>query len=237
MPKKLIRLSDRILRNRITSRLFSSARFSWELVGLSRALTMEAISRGGANEREFWKTGERDASRLLRFIDNSSVVLDVGCGIGRVMRFIAPYCREISGVDTSSLILRKARHELSSCRNCNFYRQDFKRFNAFPDDSFDLIYSFYVLQHMEKEDAYICLKRIQLLLKPKGIIYLQFPDFTSDHYFALFEEYALRGSKYGARVRAYTKPEIEKMLQGAKIRILEYSKENENVFVTGTKER
>jgi hypothetical protein len=88
---------------------------------------------------------------------------------------------------------------------------------------------------MEKEDAYMCLRRMQRLLKPNGTIYLQFPDFTADHYFSLFEEYALRSSKYGARVRAYTKPEIEKLFQGAKLKIVNYAQENENVFVRGTK--
>jgi hypothetical protein len=88
---------------------------------------------------------------------------------------------------------------------------------------------------MEKEDAYMCLRRMQRLLKPNGTIYLQFPDFTADHYFSLFEEYALGGSKYGARVRAYTKPEIEKLFQGAKLKIVNYAQEDENVFVRGTK--
>jgi ubiquinone/menaquinone biosynthesis C-methylase UbiE len=235
MLRKFIRVSDRILRNKWTSKLFSSARFSWELVGLSRALTMEAILRGFSDEQEFWKTGEQDASRLLRFIDDSSIVLDVGCGIGRVMKFIAPNCREIIGVDTSSLILRRAKRELTNFKNCHFYSHDFKRFNVFPHDSFDLIYSFYTLQHMEKEDAYMCLRRMQRLLKPNGTIYLQFPDFTADHYFSLFEEYALGGSKYGARVRAYTKPEIEKLFQVAKLKIVNYAQEDENVFVRGTK--
>jgi len=235
MLRKFIRVSDRILRNKWTSKLFSSARFSWELVGLSRALTLEAILRGSSDEQEFWKIGEQDASRLLRFIDDSSVVLDVGCGIGRVMKFIAPNCREIIGVDTSSLILRRAKRELTNFKNCHFYRHDFKRFDVFPPDSFDLIYSFYTLQHMEKEDAYMCLRRMRRLLKPKGTVYLQFPDFTADRYFSLFEEYALRGSKYGARVRAYTKPEIEKLFQGAKLKIVNYAQEDENVFVRGTK--
>ena len=235
MLRKFIGVSDRILRNKWTSRLFSSARFSWELAGLSRALTMEAVLRGFSNEQEFWKTGERDASRLLRFIDSSSIVLDVGCGIGRVMKFIAPHCKEIVGVDTSSLILRRAKRELNSFKNCHFYRDDFKRFEVFSENSFGLIYSFYTLQHMEKEDAYLCLRRMQSLLMPKGILYLQFPDFTADHYFSLFEEYALLGSKYGARVRAYTQPEIETMFEGAEIRLLAYAKENENLFVTGTK--
>lgn len=234
MPRKLVHITDKILRNRLTSKIFSS-RLSWELAGLSRALTMEAILRGFKNEEEFWKTGEKDASRLLKFMNNSSNVLDVGCGIGRIMKFVAPNCKEITGVDTSTLILRRAKNELRSFKNCHFYRQDFKNFNALPFDSFDLVYSFYVLQHMEKEDAYLCLRLMQRLLKPKGIIYLQFPDFTSEHFFSLFENYALDGSKYGARVRAYTQSEIEKLFQGAKLKIVNYAQEDENVFVTGTK--
>jgi hypothetical protein len=51
----------------------------------------------------------------------------------------------------------------------------------------------------------------------------------------LFQEYALKRSKYGARVRFYTRPEIEQLFAGARIEILEYRKENENVFVTGIK--
>jgi hypothetical protein len=82
----------------------------------------------------------------------------------------------------------------------------------------------------------IVARAMQCLLKSKGSINLQFLDLTSDHHFSLFEKYALEGNNYGARVRAHTRLEIEKLFQGARIRILEYSKENENVFVAGTKE-
>lgn len=235
MRERFITIGNKILRNRFTSRLFFSARLTWELVGLSKGLSMEAILRGVDSEQEFWKRGEEDASRLLKFVNRESTVLDVGCGIGRVMKFIAPHCKEIRGVDTSALILRRAKLELSGLENCFFHRADFKRFDICPADSFDLIYSFFALQHMEKEDAYLCLMRIHNLLKPRGIVYVQFPDFTSDSYFSLFEEYALSGSRYGARVRFYTKPEIEKLFEGARLRLSAYVKENENVFVTGTK--
>lgn len=235
MRERFIAIGNKILRNRFTSRLFFSARLTWELVGLSKGLSMEAILRGVDNEQEFWKRGEEDASRLLKFVNRESIVLDVGCGIGRVMKFIAPYCKEIHGVDTSALILRRAKKELKGLKNCFFYRTDFKRFDICCADSFDLIYSFFTLQHMEKEDAYLCLMRMRNLLKPGGIVYMQFPDFTSDHYFSLFEEYALSGSRYGARVRFYTKAEIEKLFEGVRLRLLAYVKENENVFVTGMK--
>jgi len=234
MHKKAIAFSNKILRNRLTSKLFFSARLTWELAGLTKGSTMEAILRGIGNEQEFWKRGEEDASRLLKFINKETIVLDVGCGIGRVMKSMAPHCREVHGVDTSALILRRAKNELIELKNCFFHRSEFARF-SFPANSFDLIYSFYTLQHMEKEDAYLSLRRMYDLLKPQGIIYVQFPDFCSDHYFSLFEEYALRHSKYWARVRCYTKPEIEQLYAGAGFKILEYNKENENIFVTGKK--
>jgi ubiquinone/menaquinone biosynthesis C-methylase UbiE len=235
VEKRLIRFLNRILRNRLTSRFFFSQRFSWELAGLTKGLTMEAILRGVGDEQTFWRTGQEDALRLAKFIDNSSIVLDVGCGIGRVMKFVAPDCREIHGVDTSALILRRAKKELKDFNNCRFYRYDFSKFDGFRKDSFDLIYSFYTLQHLDKEDAYVCLLQIGKLLKPGGITYIQFPDFISDHFFKLFQEYALKRSKYGARVRFYTRPEIEQLFAGARIEILKYNKENENVFVTGIK--
>lgn len=235
MLKRIIDIGTKILRNRFTSRLFSSSRISWELVGLSKSLTLEAILRGVQSEQEFWRTGEEDASKLLKFINKESIVLDAGCGIGRVMKYVAPHCREIHGVDTSVLILRRAKKELKELKNCFFHRADLKDFDAFPVNSFDLVYSFYALQHMEKEDAYLCLKRIHSLLKPNGIVYMQFPDFVSDHYFSLFEEYALSGSKYGARVRFYTRPEIERLFEGAGLGLLEYTRKNENMFVAGIK--
>jgi ubiquinone/menaquinone biosynthesis C-methylase UbiE len=232
---RLVQVLNKILRNRLTSRLFFSKRFSWELAGLTKKLTMEAILRGVGDEEIFWKTGKEDANRLLKFIDETSVVLDVGCGIGRIMRFIAPTCKEIHGVDTSTLILRRAKAELKDMKNSHFHRSDFTRTTDLPANYFDLIYSFFTLQHMEKEDAYVCLLKIHSLLKPGGVTYIQFPDFLSDHFFALFQMYASSGSKYGARVRFYTRPEIEKLHEGVGLKILDFKQENENVFVTGTK--
>jgi len=233
--KRIVRVCDRVLRNRSTSKLFPT-RLSWELVGLSRSLTMEAILRGFKDEQEFWETGKKDASKIIRFVDRRSIVLDVGCGIGRVMKYIAPFCKEIHGVDVSALILRRAKLELKESDNCFFHRGDFKVFNAFPANTFDLVYSLYVLQHMEKEDAYMCLLGISRLLKKNGVVYAQFPDFTSNHYFSLFESYALNNSRYGARVRFYTRPEIERLFEGANIRLLEYTAIDENIFVAGVKD-
>lgn len=235
MGRRLIGLANRILRSRLASRLLSSARFTWELAGLSRGLAMEAVLRGVSGEEEFWRRGREDASRLSRFLDENSVVLDVGCGVGRVMRFAASMCREIHGVDLSRSMLRIARKNLLGLDNCFLHRGDARRLTMFPDNMFDLVYSFYTLQHMEKEDAYLSLREFYRVLKPKGIAYVQFPDLLSDCYFSLFEEYALKGCRYAARVRFYTKPEARRMLEGCGFRVLECTVEGENIFMVGLK--
>jgi 2-polyprenyl-3-methyl-5-hydroxy-6-metoxy-1,4-benzoquinol methylase len=129
MFKLLKDMGDKILRNRLTSRFFSSTRLTWEFVGLSKGLSMEAILRGVSDEGEFWKRGEEDAARLFSFIDMESTVLDAGCGIGRVMKFVAPHCKEIYGIDTSVLVLRRAKRELKMLKNCFFRRADLKKLN------------------------------------------------------------------------------------------------------------
>ncbi len=40
-------------------------------------------------------------------MNKESIVLYVGCGMGRAMKFATPYCKEIHGVDTSTLALRR----------------------------------------------------------------------------------------------------------------------------------
>jgi len=236
MGRRLIDLGNRILRNRFTSKLLFSARLTWELAGLSEGLAMEASLRGVGSGEEFWRRGREDAQRLSRFIDSDSVVLDVGCGIGRVMRFLAPMCREIHGVDVSRSMLRIARRNLKDLSNCFLYRLDARKLDIFHDDVFDLVYSLYTLQHMEKEDAYLCLMEMYRVLKPGGTAYIQFPDLLSEHYFSLFREYALKGCRYPARVRFYTKDEVYRILYGCGFKLSGYTSDGENIFVAGLKE-
>ena len=53
------------------------------------------------NPEEFEAAGRRDAARIGQLIEPTDTVLDLGCGIGRVARYVAPLCQEIWAVDAS----------------------------------------------------------------------------------------------------------------------------------------
>ena len=75
---------------------------------------------------------------------------------------------------------------------------------------FDFVFSFLVLQHMEKEDAYLYLEEMYRVLKPEGIVCLQFPNFLTDTYFdSFFADVHSNVPRKKNRVRPYTPSEVE----------------------------
>ncbi len=54
----------------------------------------DAILTGATPER-FEETGRRDADLLARHLRSGDVVLNIGCGVGRVEKYLAPQVREL----------------------------------------------------------------------------------------------------------------------------------------------
>lgn len=142
---------------------------------------MEAILQGAKDEEEFWSSG-KEFALMRKFINKDSIVLDVGCGMGRIERYLAPYCKEIFAVDVSAGMIKLAKKHVKN-ENVHFIKNNGKDLQIFENNQFDFIFSILTLQHMEKEDAYIYLEEMYRVLKPKGKIYLQFPNFLSDKVF------------------------------------------------------
>ena len=238
MNDKVIALGYKILNSKIFSRIFRSYKLIWELAGLTKRTAMDAVLYGVKDEQEFWSSGERIAEKLRKFVDKNSIVLDVGCGIGRIERFLAPYCREIHCVDVSRRMIKFAKENLKDYKNVFFYFNNGKDLRIFPDNKFDFVFSILTLQHLEKEDAYIYITEMHRVLKPNGRIYLQFPNFISDKVFKWFVDYAKKGSRHIARVRGYTVPEVEKIMTSigfADLDVRIEGKEREDIVVIGRK--
>lgn len=156
MKEKIINLGYKILNSRYFSKLFCSYKTTWELAGITKSTAMDAVLRGVKNEEEFWLSGKEEAKKLRNFINKDSVALDVGCGIGRIEKFLAEYCKEIHGVDISGRMIKLARKNLRDYKNVFFYKNNGKDLSIFPDDKFNFVFSIItLLQHMEKEDVYI----------------------------------------------------------------------------------
>jgi ubiquinone/menaquinone biosynthesis C-methylase UbiE len=169
-----------------------------------------------ADPEAFERAGRADAERLGELFGPDDVVLDLGCGIGRVARYVAPGCRELWAVDASDAMLAGARRRLAGAGNVRFARCDGTRIPALPDDAVDLAYSLITLQHLEREDAFALLRELRRVVRPGGRAFITFPNLLSDVYLAAFVDQAERGQVANpARARAYTPQEVERLLPAA----------------------
>lgn len=105
-------------------------------------------------------------------------MLDLGCGIGRVEKFLAPHCKEIHGVDVSGKMIKLARKRIKH-RNVYFHKNNGRDLSIFPDETFDFVFSEAVFQHVEKEDACFYLMEIHRVLKKNERAYLRYINYNS----------------------------------------------------------
>jgi ubiquinone/menaquinone biosynthesis C-methylase UbiE len=192
--------------------------FLWNLKASSENKAMLMISQT-ANANDFWKAGREIAQSLGLYMDADDVVLDFGCGIGRVARFVAPFVHEVWCVDASSRMLKFASKALSDLTNLRFLKTSgFKM--QLEDEMFDFAYSVLTLQHLEKEDAYAVLCEIYRVLKIGGRAFFSFPNLLSDVYFEGFLKNVGNPDFSPIRLRLYTPQEVEKILTSIGFKVL-----------------
>lgn len=75
-------------------------------------------------------------------------LLEIGCGIGRMTKHLADIFGEVYAVDVSAEMIRQAQTRLQGLDNVRLFETSGQDFTLFPDQSFDLIFSAYVFQHV-----------------------------------------------------------------------------------------
>lgn len=202
---------------RIYVSIFSSYEREWNLLGRNENKAIKHILNV-EDRATFDLRGEQFANELKRLIEPNSVVLNLGCGIGRVEKFLAPHCKEIHGVDVSGKMLKLAKRNVIY-ENVYFHKNSGRDLSAFPDQSFDFVFSVAVLQHIEKEDAVFYLMEIYRVLKENGKAYLQFPNFLCDSNLRSFLDISKQKYRSIAKMRYYTPIEIEKIMGAIGLKI------------------
>jgi glycosyltransferase involved in cell wall biosynthesis/ubiquinone/menaquinone biosynthesis C-methylase UbiE len=98
---------------------------------------------------------------------------DLGCGSGRLAKYVAPQVAELHCIDPSEKALRVAMKNLSGLANCRFHLSGVDNM-PLPDNSMDFGYSIGVLHHIP--DTTEGLKCCVAKLKPKApfLLYLYY---------------------------------------------------------------
>jgi 2-polyprenyl-3-methyl-5-hydroxy-6-metoxy-1,4-benzoquinol methylase len=131
---------------------------------------------------EFLETGVAEVQRILidsRRLDRPRAhhaALDFGCGIGRLSRHLAAHFETVEGVDISEQMVAIGRRVNRNVRNLTFSVNTDPNLQAFASESFDMVCSIIVLQHLPDPriiEGYLV--EFIRLLKPEGLIAFQLP--------------------------------------------------------------
>lgn len=129
---------------------------------------------------------ERAMKRCGLGADPGADCLELGCGVGRITRYLAPRFRHVTGVDVSAGNLRLCAEYMAACGLANVDTRLLSApadLAALPD--FDVLYSVIVLQHNPPPVIKHMLDALLGKIRPGGIAYVQVPTHTLDYAFSV----------------------------------------------------
>ena len=137
---------------------------------------------GGWDPESFFATGEREIAEVMSRAERLSHprrrerALDFGCGLGRLTRPLSQRFDAAIGIDISETMLERARGLNADFPGCEFRANIRPDLRDFPDQSFDLVYSGRVLQHLPGQaDIERFLGEFVRVVRNDGLIAFQLP--------------------------------------------------------------
>jgi SAM-dependent methyltransferase len=121
----------------------------------------------------FWAGGEEALDTLLssvgRAVGPGDVVVDVGCGVGRLTRALAHRAREVLAVDVSAEMLARARELNPQLANVRWLHGDGRRLTGIGDGAVDACVSIVVFQHVPDPEITLgYVREMGRVLRPGG---------------------------------------------------------------------
>ena len=145
---------------------------------------------GYTDEKELARQADATMEVLNRYlgIEPSHVVLEIGCGIGRVGQVLAPRCAEWIGTDISGNMLRFAGERLARLPNVRLIELNSVGLAEIPSESVDRVYCTVVFMHLYEWDRYRYVQEAWRVLRPGGRAYFDNMDLRSPHGWKVFLE-------------------------------------------------
>jgi ubiquinone/menaquinone biosynthesis C-methylase UbiE len=138
------------------------------------------------SEDDFWNSGIGECNDILginteryqKIIENKETlkmnILEIGCGIGRILIPMRKFFGNVTGIDISSEMVLLGQKYVSDIPNCSIVENNGVDLSEFSDNSFDFCYSFIVFQHIpEKQIVENYIKEVSRILKPSCLFRFQ----------------------------------------------------------------
>lgn len=173
-------------------------------------------------EEEFHDSGEGSVDFILsdigQFVPPDATVLEIGCGIGRMLKPLAKRFRKAYGVDISPEMIRQAKERLRGLKNVKVWANNGRDLRPLRARKIDLAISFIVFQHIPDPEIIRCyIRDVLRVLKPGGLFKFQVWGREDTPEATMEEAQREKSSWFGAR---FTEAEIRQITADAGFEIL-----------------
>ncbi|MBL7036665.1 methyltransferase domain-containing protein [Candidatus Microgenomates bacterium] len=141
---------------------------------------MDTNSKLWKSDHYYKKAGESSSAFdypgmkvLKKYSIGASRILDLGCGDGTRLNYLSRKNNKCYGVDISKKAISLSKKKYPKC---DFTASNLEKL-SFKDNSFDLVYSAFVLEHLKNPQK--MLKEATRVLEPSGVLILMAPNFGS----------------------------------------------------------
>ena len=172
----------------------SDYKSTWNHLAANQQEAANYVAGHGTVEEELNHTGQHTVEILDRFIGikPDDIILEIGCGVGRVGKLLSRRCSKWIGVDISERMLHFASQRLKGLDNIELVELSTAGLKEIPDSSVNVVYCTVVFMHLYEWDRYKYVEESFRVLRPGGRCFFDNVDITSDHGWQVFTE----GYKY-----------------------------------------
>ncbi|GAG70139.1 unnamed protein product [marine sediment metagenome] len=145
--------------------------YKWELGDSSKSVYSKICQ--GQTEEEL---NANDSSIIWHLNPkDTDICLNIGCGIGRIEKFLHQKVKEIHSVDVSQAMIDIAKERSKDFSNVHYYVNDGQSLQIFGDNFFDIAFAELVFQHIPPEVVKSYVSEVHRVLKPGGRFICQIP--------------------------------------------------------------
>jgi len=152
-------------------------REEWDRRAREDAYRYVACFRSGWDDESFYRWGEIQTQAVIDgFLEHQKVdpsdmiVLEIGCGLGRMSRALARRFKLVYAYDVSEQYISMAREKNRQVKNVVFRLNDGTSFPEVDDESVDFAFSGWTMQHMPTKEVVVKnIREISRVLRKNGL--------------------------------------------------------------------
>ena len=178
----------------------------WNARAQQDAMHYIMTDRADWTQEEFFATGERDVAKfvdpfLAKYPDvPRGRALELGCGIGRLTAALATRFERVDAIDVSEGMVEQAREIHRAKTHVTFGANNGRDLSDYPSASYDLVFSYIVLQHIPDADIiFNYYREFGRVLKPGGLFLFQVSNNEPRGHEAYLRRWEQRRQAYAER--------------------------------------